>query len=120
MFRIVKTVWLNRARAAQIRHTERIEDHLDRAVVDGARTAEGRPSLAGVRDAFAGLPVEQRGPLMFVCVEGYTYAEAEELVGIPMGTVISRMVRGRTALMQSLDDQDGSKVTLFRRKRSMP
>lgn len=120
MFRIVKTVWLNGLRAAQIRQTEPIEDHLDRAVVDGARTAEARLSLAEVREAFARLPDEQREPLLLVCVEGYTYAEAAEFLGIPMGTVISRLVRGRTALMQSLDDKDDSNVTLFRQKRSMP
>lgn len=120
MFRILKTVWLSGPRAGQVRHTEPIDAHLDRASDDGARTVQARMSLAEVRDAFARLPAEQREPLLLVCVEGYTYAEAAEFLGIPMGTVIGRLVRGRTALMQSLDTQDDSNVTLFRQKRSMP
>jgi RNA polymerase sigma-70 factor, ECF subfamily len=118
MFRIVKTVWLNGLRSAQIRRTEPIEDHIDSAVVDGARTAEARISLAEVKEAFDRLPVEQQEPLLLVCVEGYTYAEAAAFLGIPMGTVISRLVRGRATLMASAAAEDTSNVTLFRQKRS--
>lgn len=120
MFRILKTVWLNGQSAAQVRHAEPLEDHRDRAVIEGARTAQARRSFAEVQEAFARLPAEQREPLLLVCVEGYTYAEAAEFLGIPMGTVVSRLVRGRTALMLSLDTQDDSNVTLFRQKRSLP
>lgn len=118
MFRIIKTVWLNGLRSAQIRRTEPIEDHVDTAVVDGARNAEARLSLAEVREAFARLPIEQQEPLLLVCVEGYTYAEAAAFLGVPMGTVISRLVRGRAALMASVASEEPTNVTLFRQKRT--
>jgi RNA polymerase sigma-70 factor (ECF subfamily) len=44
------------------------------------------------------LPVEQREPLLLVTLEQLSYAECAELLRIPIGTVMSRISRGRTAL----------------------
>jgi len=44
------------------------------------------------------LPVEQREPLLLVSVEELSYAECAEVLRIPIGTVMSRISRGRTAL----------------------
>jgi RNA polymerase sigma-70 factor (ECF subfamily) len=48
------------------------------------------------------LPDEQREVVALIMVEGLGYREAAELLGIPIGTVSSRLVRGRNALMASL------------------
>ena len=99
MFRIIKTVWINSRRSAAIRSTEPIEDHTDAATVDGVREAEAIVSLAEVRQAFARLSPEHQQALLLVSVEGYTYNEAAELLGVPIGTVVSRLARGRAILM---------------------
>lgn len=51
------------------------------------------------------LPAEQRQPLLLVCVEQLSYAEVAEVLHIPIGTVMSRVCRGRAALRSYLDGQ---------------
>lgn len=116
LFRILRTVWLNMNRSTKLRRTEQIEEHENEAVVDGIRNAEAGLELQSVRAAFLNLPVEQREPLLLVCVEGLSYAEAAVLLGIPLGTLTSRLVRGRAALSAALADPDPNNVTLLRGK----
>jgi RNA polymerase sigma-70 factor (ECF subfamily) len=49
------------------------------------------------------LPVEQREPLLLVTLDQLSYAECAELLRIPIGTVMSRISRGRIALRALLD-----------------
>ncbi len=55
--------------------------------------------------ALSRLPLEQREPLLLVSVEQFSYAECAEALGIPIGTVMSRVSRGRVALRALLDGQ---------------
>ena len=55
--------------------------------------------------ALARLPLDQREPLLLVSVEQFSYAECAEALGIPIGTVMSRVSRGRVALRALLDGQ---------------
>ena len=55
--------------------------------------------------ALALLPPDQRQPLLLVCVEQLSYAEVAEVLHIPIGTVMSRVCRGRAALRKFLDGQ---------------
>ena len=104
MFRIVQTVWFNEF-ALRKRRPQVDTEALDRAVGnDGLREAEARLTLAAVQRAFTQLPDEQRAVMLIVCVEGYTYREAAEILGIPIGTVMSRLARGRLALFETLQD----------------
>lgn len=59
---------------------------------------EDRVDLAKVMRAFEGLPPDQREVLQLVAVLGFTYADAAETLGVPVGTVMSRLARGRAAL----------------------
>ncbi|MCG8291733.1 MULTISPECIES: sigma-70 family RNA polymerase sigma factor [Pseudomonas] len=49
---------------------------------------------------FARLSAEQRALLLLVSVEGLSYKEAAEALGIPIGTVMSRLSRARAALRE--------------------
>ena len=49
------------------------------------------------------LPPEQREPLLLVCVEQLSYAEVAEVLRIPIGTVMSRVSRGRAVLRRFLE-----------------
>lgn len=55
--------------------------------------------------ALSRLPLEQREPLLLVSVEQFSYAECAEALGIPIGTVMSRVSRARVALRALLDGQ---------------
>lgn len=58
-----------------------------------------------LQSALALLPAEQREPLLLVCVEQLSYAEVAEVMHIPIGTVMSRVCRGRAVLRKFLDGQ---------------
>jgi RNA polymerase sigma-70 factor (ECF subfamily) len=53
--------------------------------------------------ALARLSVEQREPLLLVTLEQLSYAECAEVLRIPVGTVMSRVSRGRAVLRALLD-----------------
>jgi RNA polymerase sigma-70 factor (ECF subfamily) len=55
----------------------------------------------------ARLPDEQRIVLALVAVEGMSYREAAEVIGIPTGTVMSRLARARAALVRHLEGAPG-------------
>ncbi|WP_425463288.1 sigma-70 family RNA polymerase sigma factor [Methylobacterium terricola] len=59
---------------------------------------EGHVRLAQVREAFGRLPAEQREALHLVTIEGLAYQEAADVLGIPIGTLMSRLGRARAAL----------------------
>lgn len=56
--------------------------------------------LSQVREAFLSLPDEQRSALHLVAIEGLTYAQAAEAIGVPLGTLMSRIGRARAALRE--------------------
>ncbi len=105
MFRIMKNAWIDETRArsrqgglfAPAEAGERVGD-------DGAGAMEARLAAAEVERAMARLPAEQRLAVALVLVEGLTYDEAAEVLEIPAGTLTSRLVRGRMALVAELTE----------------
>ena len=61
------------------------------------------------------LPAEQRDPLLLVSIEQLSYAECAEALHIPIGTVMSRIARGRVALRELLDGRGPETVRTLRR-----
>jgi RNA polymerase sigma-70 factor (ECF subfamily) len=51
------------------------------------------------------LPEEQRSVLELVAVEGCSYKEAAAVLDIPIGTVMSRLARARSALADRVQDE---------------
>jgi len=74
---------------------------------DGPDSVAAPASDPGLRmdlvAALSRLPVEQREPLLLVTLEQLSYAECAEVLHIPIGTVMSRISRGRAALRALLD-----------------
>jgi DNA-directed RNA polymerase specialized sigma24 family protein len=50
------------------------------------------------------LPVEQRSVLLLIGIEDLSYGEAARVLGVPIGTVMSRLSRGRERLRQYMND----------------
>lgn len=59
--------------------------------------------LKDLASALAQLPEEQRAVLLLVALEDMSYAEVADSLGIPQGTVMSRLARGRERLRLILD-----------------
>lgn len=70
----------------------------------GDQQIEAVVELGNVGRAMQSLPAEQREAIALVLVEGFAYKEAAEILGVPMGTLTSRLVRGREALMIKLGE----------------
>jgi len=65
----------------------------------------GRTALRETARHMARLPLEQRQVLLLIAVEGFGYAEACKILGIPKGTLMSRLARGRAALRTMRDEE---------------
>jgi RNA polymerase sigma-70 factor (ECF subfamily) len=68
--------------------------------------AEQGESIASreIIDALQAISPERRAALVIVGIEGFSYAEAATMLGIPAGTLMSRVARGREELRGLLDD----------------
>jgi RNA polymerase sigma-70 factor (ECF subfamily) len=71
----------------------------------GDASAEARDIALSVQAAMERLPEEQRLAVALVLVEGQSYRDAAELLGIPIGTLMSRLARGRAALAALLGEE---------------
>jgi len=65
----------------------------------------GRTALRETARHMARLPLEQRQVLLLIAVEGFCYAEACKILGIPKGTLMSRLARARAALRDMRDEE---------------
>lgn len=108
LFRIQYNQWVNAYRWKERRPAEvlsaALTDH--DLLAHGARSAEGEvlDTLPDddVRTALAQLSAGFRTVLYYADVEGYTYAETAVLMGIPVGTVMSRVSRARAQMRRAL------------------
>jgi RNA polymerase sigma-70 factor (ECF subfamily) len=103
-FRVCKNAWIDELRSREVRHRY---PHL---VVDqqedspsAEQTASGEREMAAVSDALDKIPPDQRLALTLVAIEGKTYAEAAEILEVPVGTIMSRIARARRKLMETYD-----------------
>ncbi|MDX2290282.1 MAG: RNA polymerase sigma factor [Hyphomicrobiaceae bacterium] len=106
MFRIVQTVTIDRGRRSRRSKVVSGSDEIESIGYDQRihETAEARVDLAIVRRAMAqDLPEEQRAVVALVCVDGLSYQEAATTLGIPIGTVMSRLARARRKLASLLE-----------------
>lgn len=82
------------------------EDEATPSVADAGQAGEDlRADAMAVRDAIHRLPEDQRHAVALVLIEGLSYAEAAEVLGVPAGTLTSRLVRGRQSLVEVLSAQ---------------
>ena len=102
LYRIVYTRWIDRIRRSNIRsaHLALLEKQSAEKLT--GNTYAGLDKLLDVKDALAALPREHRAAVLLVSVEGHSYAEAAAVMDIPVGTVASRVARGRGMLAEML------------------
>lgn len=68
---------------------------------------EDRLMLGTLRAALDALPTDQREVILLVGLEEFSYADTAAILGVPMGTVMSRLHRGRERLREMLAQQSG-------------
>src|SRR5580692_3840979 len=100
MFKIVRNVWIDELRSRGRRGKIFVGAEAGENV--GEAPIERATEVMAVQSAMASLPEEQRSAVSLVLVEGLPYKEAAEVLGIPIGTLTSRLARGREALQAML------------------
>lgn len=107
IFRIMRNLWIDQVRRQKTAGPQDdIDERPDIMGVEGEREAHARLELSRVRQAILALPDDQREVIVLVCVEDLSYKDAAETLGIPIGTVMSRLARAR----KKLAEQDGIKA----------
>ena len=107
MFRIMQNAWIDEVRARSRRDEVPADDTLAETV--GVDDTGRHVARLAVQTAMARLPEEQRLAVGLVLVEGLPYKEAAEVLGIPIGTLTSRLARGREALQAVLGDSGAAR-----------
>ncbi|MEO7953858.1 MAG: RNA polymerase sigma factor [Polaromonas sp.] len=82
-------------------HTVMLDDATPEVPV--APTQDDRLAVLDLQAALERLPVEQREIVLLVALEGMSYAEVAATLGIPMGSVMSRLSRGRERLRSLME-----------------
>ena len=95
---ILRSVWLNNIRAQKVREGQGLVDAEEALVFDGVKQTEANILAAEVLRHVLALPEAQREAVYLVYIEGYTYKEAADALGIPQGTVMSRLAAARSRL----------------------
>ena len=104
MMRIVRNGWIDEVRSRTRRaQTFAPEEAGAAAGVAAHEDIERNAEMRDVDRAMNALPPEQREAVALVLVEGLAYKEAAEILEIPIGTLTSRLTRGRRALVQRLE-----------------
>lgn len=102
MFRIMQNAWIDETRARERRQQTFVEEEAGENV--GISTTDAQIDAIAVRKAMSKLGDDHRVVIALVLVEGLPYQEAATVLGIPVGTVTSRLARAREALQAMLGD----------------
>ena len=105
LFTILHNIHIDRMRGKD-GHPDMTE--LDESLRDPGLRPEDGITKCDVTSALQKLPLEQRKILLLVGLEGLSYAETAAVMGIPIGTVMSRLARGREKLRELLEHPAGS------------
>ena len=105
IFRICRTVWIDTIRSQRRRGAhEAPPEAAEMLGHDPTSATEAAIDLGKAMAAMQRLPEEQREVVALILVDGFGYREAAEILDQPIGTVSSRLVRGRQALLAMLGE----------------
>lgn len=112
LFKLLLNLHRNELRGRRRAHLVPIDEMT--AEISSPPEQPGRLALNETAEALERLSDEQRQVLLLVALEGFSYAEAANILGIPLGTLMSRLGRARATLRSLID-----KETAARRLRSV-
>jgi RNA polymerase sigma-70 factor (ECF subfamily) len=99
LFSIMHNVFVNQLKARKIApHVEIDEDMIPARIPTATST-----DVLDLQRALGSLAPEQREVLLLVALEDMTYSDVSRALGIPIGTVMSRLSRGREKLRKVMD-----------------
>jgi RNA polymerase sigma-70 factor (ECF subfamily) len=103
LLRIARNTWIDdRRRAHNSKGHDDIGEMIDLAGDDGVALVEASDEARMVRAAVDRLPPEQRDVVALVMLEEMSYRDAADALGVPIGTVMSRLSRAKAALARQI------------------
>ena len=108
MLAIVRNAWIDETRSRRRRDAVLVPEN--EAAEVGDTGTDRDIEWWSIQSALDGLPEEQRLAVALVLVEGLSYREAAQVMEVPIGTLTSRLARGRMALQSMLADQVTTRV----------
>lgn len=103
LFTILESIWRNSLRAQGIRQGHGLVDIADAQLESRDPDEDTRVRMVDTIRAIGALPANQRTALLLVSVEGFSYDEAARILGLPIGTIMSRISAARTKLRSLCD-----------------
>ena len=103
LFTICRRVFLNQIRSEKCRGIPVELDDAPQVFIASAQTQEQTMHYNDVVGAFERLPLNDKVILSLIVMEGMKYEEAAEMLGIPVGTVRSRLSRARSRLVGMIE-----------------
>lgn len=113
MYSIVHTTWINELRARSVRSRSSAEwddSYLETVADPAAPDPEADVLNRQIVRAVERLPDAQRTVMLLVVVEGLSYQEAAQVLGVPVGTIMSRLSRARQAVGSQFGTRQDQKV----------
>jgi RNA polymerase sigma-70 factor, ECF subfamily len=108
MLAIVRNAWIDETRSRRRRDAVLVP--ADEAAEVGDTGTDPDIELWSIQSALEQLPEEQRLAVALVLVEGLSYREAAQVMDVPIGTLTSRLARGRLSLQSMLADQETTRT----------
>lgn len=103
LFKILHSIWKNDLRDQAIRNKVSFNVVELDEVESKSASSEDSLFFKQVIQHLNTLPEAQRTVMMLVCVDGYSYKETANIIGIPEGTVMSRIARARLKIGQTFN-----------------
>lgn len=98
LYRIAQNLWIDQRRRARSHGPTESADEMLLTGEDGREINERQLMVRDAIRALASLPEEQQVVVALVSIEGLSYGEAANVLNVPIGTVMSRLARGRRAI----------------------
>ena len=108
MLAIVRNAWIDETRSRHRRDAVLVPEN--EAVEVGDTGTDRDIEWWSIQSALGRLPEEQRLAVALVLIEGLSYREAAQVMEVPIGTLTSRLARGRLALQAMLTDPSITRV----------
>ena len=105
LFAIMHNLFVSQLRRAKARPAGESIDETHESALSMRPDQENALQWRDLVRGLNALPVEQRSVILLVSVEDLSYADAATVLGVPIGTVMSRLARGRERLRQLTDEE---------------
>lgn len=112
---ILRNIHLNQIRYTSTRPTEPLPENDHKLALSVGPTQDQDHAIRDIGKALLMLPIEQREVIILVGLEDMSYKETAEILGVPVGTIMSRLSRGREALRILMDNKRSNGTSNLRR-----